>query len=102
MKMRRCVVENCDAHPQKTVALVFGICMREHRSVVGAPPARVLSVAYGDEGLEVGTLQPVLQQLLGGVDVLRNALHALVQHPGALADLALQEREGPPPGGGGV
>lgn len=60
----------------------------------GAPvrypaPARVLTVPYGDEGLQIRPLQAVLQQLLGGVDVLRDALHALVQHPRALADLAL-------------
>lgn len=59
-------------------------------SIHDAPPAPVFPVPYGDEGLEVCPLQTVLQQLLGSVDVLRDALHTLVQHPRALADLALQ------------
>lgn len=54
-----------------------------------AAPAPVLTVPYGDEGLQICSLKAVLQQLLGGVDVLRDALHALVQHPRAFADLAL-------------
>lgn len=54
-----------------------------------AAPAPVLTVSYGDKGLQVCSLQAILQQLLCGVDVLRDALHALVQHPRALADLAL-------------
>lgn len=63
-----------------------------------APPAPVFPVPYGDQGLQVCSLQTVLQQLLGGVDVLRDALHTLVQHPRALADLALQREAG----GGGI
>lgn len=59
-----------------------------------ALPAPVFPVSYGDEGLKVGSLQAVLQQLLGRVHVLRDALHALVQHPRALADLALGEEKG--------
>lgn len=59
-----------------------------------APPAPVFPVPYGDEGLEVCSLQTVLQQLLGGVDILWDALHTLVQHPRALADLALQRERG--------
>lgn len=65
-----------------------------------APPAPVLPVPYGDEGLQVRPLQAVLQQLLGGVDVLRDALHTLVQHPRALADLALQREARGGRGGG--
>lgn len=54
-----------------------------------AAPAPIFPVSDGDEGLQVCSLQAVLQQLLCSVDVLRDALHALVQHPRALADLAL-------------
>lgn len=53
------------------------------------PPAAVFPVSYRYEGLQVGSLQAVLQQLFGRVDVLGDPLHALVQHPRALADLAL-------------
>lgn len=56
---------------------------------VRALPAPVFPVSYGYEGLQVSSLQAVLQQLLGRVHVLRDALHTLVQHPRALADLAL-------------
>lgn len=59
-----------------------------------ALPAPVFPVSDGDEGLKVGSLQAILQQLLGRVHVLGDALHALVQHPRALADLALGEEKG--------
>lgn len=55
----------------------------------GASPAPVLPVPDGDERLQVSALQAVLQQLLGRVHVLGHTLHALVQHPRALADLTL-------------
>lgn len=64
-----------------------------------AAPAPVFPVSDGDEGLQVCSLQAVLQQLLCSVHVLRDALHALVQHPRALADLALEERSGGGVGG---
>lgn len=51
------------------------------RVFVHDPPAPIFPVSYRYEGLEVGALQAVLQQLLGGVDVLWDALRALVQHP---------------------
>lgn len=57
--------------------------------LVGALPAPIFPVSYGYEGLEVSSLQAVLQQLLGRIDVLWDPLHALVQNPRALADLAL-------------
>lgn len=68
--------------------------MHEAALIRYAPPAPVFPVSDGDEGLEVRSLQTVLQQLLGGVDVLRDALHTLVQHPRALADLALRREPG--------
>lgn len=57
-----------------------------------AAPAPVVTFSNGDESLQVCSLKAVLQQLLRGVDVLRDALHALVQHPRALPDLALGKR----------
>lgn len=59
-----------------------------------ALPAPVFPVSDGYEGLKVSSLQAVLQQLLGCIDVLGHALHALVQHPRTLADLALGGLEG--------
>lgn len=49
--------------------------------LVDALPAPVFPISYGNEGLKVGSLQAVLQQLLGCIDILRDALHTLVQHP---------------------
>lgn len=60
-----------------------------HTQMDAASPAPILPVTDGDERLQVRALQAVLQQLLGRVHVLGHALHALVQHPRALADLAL-------------
>lgn len=83
--MRGSVAKTCDAN----LRLIYGICIGPL-----CPPAPVFPVPYGNEGLEVGSLQTVLQQLLGGVDVLRDALHTFVQHPRALADLALKRLGG--------
>lgn len=52
-------------------------------------PASILSVSYGYERLEVGSLQAILKQLLGCIDILWDTFHTLVQYPWALADLAL-------------
>lgn len=57
--------------------------------LVYALPAPVFPISYGYKGLEVSSLQAVLQQLLGRVNILRDTLDTLVQHPWALADLAL-------------
>lgn len=44
-------------------------------------PAPIFAVSYGYEGLEVRSLQTVLQQLLGSVDVLWYTFYTLVQYP---------------------
>lgn len=63
--------------------------MHDGAMILYAAPAPVFPVSNGNEGLQVCSLQAILQQLLCSIDVLRDALHALVQHPRALADLAL-------------
>lgn len=49
--------------------------------LVRAPPAAILSVSYGYERLEAGSLQTILKQLLGCVDILWDAFHTLMQYP---------------------
>lgn len=90
--MRGRVAEKRDADSQKHGRDLWN--MHEGALIQYAPPAPVFPVSDGDEGLEVRSLQTVLQQLLGRVDVLRDALHTLVQHPRALADLALRREPG--------
>lgn len=75
--------------PRKT-----SICMCKEEVLwvyvlVRFPPAPILSVSYGYEGLEVSSLQAILQQFLGCINILRDTLYTLVQHPRALVDLAL-------------
>lgn len=52
-------------------------------------PAPIFPFSYGYQGFKVGSLQAVLQQLFSCINILRDALHTLMQHPWALADLAL-------------
>lgn len=57
------------------------MCKESIAVFLHALPAPIFSVSYGYEGLKVSSLQAILQQLLGCINILRDALHTLVQHP---------------------